>query len=155
MKKPTERRQPMKIKGCLIPVSITAALGLLLLCFGCNTEKRCARQMVRCGVVFTSDTQYVHDSIRIERVLRDTLLQWDSLIIGDTVTIERDRLRVKVVKLPGERLFIQGECKDTVVRYIRQVVNAVKRERFMPLWLWWLLFGGFIFGFWLRNRVPL
>lgn len=141
----------MKAKGCLIPVSITAFLGLLLL-FGCNAERRCARQMVRCGVVFTSDTQYVHDSIRIERVLRDTLLQWDSLIIGDTVTLERDRLRVKVVKLPGEKLFIQGECKDTVVRYVRQVVQngAVKRKG--PS-VWALLWWGFCcvcLGYWIR-----
>ena len=145
----------MKAKGCGAHIGYAAAIFAALLLLGCNSEKRCARQMVRCGVVFTSDTQYIHDSISIERTLRDTLLAWDSLIIGDTITIERDRLRVKVVKLPGERLWVQGECKDTVIRYVRQVVNAVKRERFMPRWLWWLLFGGFLFGFWLRNRVPL
>lgn len=135
----------MKAKGCGAHIGYAAVIFTLLLLFGCNAEKRCARQMVRCGVVFTSDTQYVHDSIRIERVLRDTLLQWDSLIIGDTVTIERDLLRVKVVRLPGERLFIQGECKDTVVRYVRQVVNngAVKREG--PS-VWALLWWGFCCG---------
>lgn len=120
----------MKAKGCGAHIGYAAATFAALLLLGCNAEKRCYRQMVRCGVVFTSDTQYIHDSIRIERTLRDTLLAWDSLIIGDTITIERDRLRVKVVKLPGERLWVQGECKDTVIRYVRQVVNngAVKRE---------------------------
>lgn len=145
----------MRRKGCGAHIGYAAAIFAALLLLGCNAEKRCARQMVRCGVVFTSDTQYIHDSIRIERTLRDTLLAWDSVIIGDTITIERDRMRVKVVKLQGDRLWIQGECKDTVIRYVRQVVNAVKRERFIPRWLWWLLFGGFVFGFWLRNRVPL
>jgi hypothetical protein len=83
--------------------------------------------------------------------LRDTLLQWDSLIIGDTLTIERDRLHVKVVKLPGERLFVQGECKDTVIRYVRQVVNAVKRERFIPVWAWVVMFLLLIFAIRKRN----
>lgn len=143
-----------KAKGCLIPVAITAALALLALC-GCNTERRCARQMVRCGVVFTSDTQYVHDSIRIERVLRDTLLAWDTLTVGDTITIERDRLRVKVVKLPGERLLIQGECKDTVVRYVRQVVNrgAIRKEKY-PWWHFAFtgLVGAVIGAIWTHQR---
>lgn len=142
----------MRRKGCGAHIGYAAAIFAALLLLGCNSEKRCARQMVRCGVVFTSDTQYVHDSIRIERTLRDTLLAWDTMQIGDTITIERDRLRVKVVKLPGERLWVQGECQDTVIRYVRQVVNngAVKREG-IPIWrlmihcsLWFI--AGYIFA---------
>lgn len=125
----------MRRKGCAAHIGYAAAIFAALLMLGCNAEKRCARQMVRCGVVFTSDTQYIHDSIRIERTLRDTLLAWDTMQIGDTITIERDRLRVKVVKLPGERLWVQGECKDTVIRYVRQVVNngAIRKEKYT----WW------------------
>lgn len=142
----------MKAKGCGAHIGYAAAIFAALLLLGCNAEKRCARQMVRCGVVFTSDTQYIHDSIRIERTIHDTLLAWDTMTIGDTITIERDRMRVKVVKLPGERLWIQGECKDTVIRYVRQVVNngAVKRGR-VEFWamLWWG-FCVFCFGYWTR-----
>lgn len=133
----------MKAKGCGAHIGYAAAIFAALLLLGCNAEKRCARQMVRCGVVFTSDTQYIHDSIRIERTLHDTLLAWDSIIIGDTITIERDRMRVKVVKLPGERLWVQGECKDTVIRYVRQVVNngAIRKEKYP----WWhFAFTGFV-----------
>ena len=66
----------MKAKGCGAHIGYAAATFAALLLLGCNAEKRCARQMVRCGVVFTSDTQYIHDSIRIERTLRDTMLAW-------------------------------------------------------------------------------
>lgn len=145
----------MRRKGCGAHIGYAAATFAALLLLGCNTEKRCARQMVRCGVVFTSDTQYIHDSIRIERTLHDTLLAWDSVIIGDTITIERDRMRVKVVKLPGDRLWIQGECKDTVIRYVRQVVNngAIRKEKY-PWWHFAFtgLVGAVIGAIWTHQR---
>jgi hypothetical protein len=141
----------MKAKGCVIPVAVTASLALLLC--SCWTPKRCNKAMLRCGIV--ADTVQVWDSIYLERAITDTMLRWDSMRLHDTVLIEQDRVRVKIVRLPGERLFVQGECADTTIRYVRQVVNAVKRERFIPVWVWWLLFGCFAFGFWLRNRVPL
>jgi hypothetical protein len=143
----------MKNKGCGAHIAYAGLAMIALLLASCYTPKRCARVLYKCGIL--TDTVEVWDSIRIERVITDTLLRWDSLRLHDTVTIEQDRVRVKIVRLPGERLFVQGECKDTVIRYVRQVVNAVKRERYIPRWLWWLLFGGFVFGFWLRNRVPL
>lgn len=139
--------------GCGAHIAYAGLAIIALMLASCWTPKRCNRALLRCGIV--SDTVQVFDSIRIERIMTDTLLRWDSLRLHDTVTIERDRVRVKIVRLPGERLFVEGECKDTVIRYVRQVVNAVKRERYVPKWLGWLLFGGFIFGFWLRNRVPL
>ena len=141
----------MKAKGCVIPVVVAASLALLLC--SCWTPKRCNKALLRCGVV--ADTIQVWDSIKIERAITDTLLRWDSMRLHDTVLIEQDRVKVKIMRLPGDRLFVQGECRDTVISYVRQVVNAVKRERFIPRWLWWLLFGIFAFGFWLRNRVPL
>ena len=98
-----------------------------------------------------ADTVQVWDSIYLERTITDTLLKLDSLRLHDTVTIEQDRVRVKIVRLPGERLFVQGECKDTVIRYVRQVVNAVKRERFIPVWAWVLMFLLLIFAVRKRN----
>jgi hypothetical protein len=143
----------VKNKGCGAHIAYAGLAVIVLLLCSCWTPKRCNRALLRCGIV--ADTVQVWDSIYLERVITDTLLRWDSMRMHDTITIEQDRVRVKIVRLPGERLFVQGECKDTVVRYVRQVVNAVKREQFIPRWLWWLLFGGLVFGFWLRNRVPL
>lgn len=110
----------------------TITLLIALLLCSCWTPKRCNRALLRCGVV--SDTVQVWDSIYLERAITDTLLRWDSLQMHDTVTIEQDLVRVKIVRLPGERLYVQGECKDTVIRYVRQVVNPVQRK---TSWTWW------------------
>jgi len=142
-----------KVNGCGAHIAYAGLAMLALLLASCWTPKRCNKALIRCGVV--ADTVQVWDSIRLERVITDTLLRWDWLRLHDTISIERDRVRVKVVRLPGDSIWVEGECRDTVIRYVRQVVNAVKRERYVPKWLGWLLFGCFAFGFWLRNRVPL
>jgi hypothetical protein len=139
----------MKNKGCGAHIAYAGMAIIALLLVSCWTPKRCNRALLKCGIV--ADTVQVWDSIRIERAITDTLLRWDSMRLHDTVTIEQDRVRVKIVRLPGERLFVQGECKDTVIRYVRQVVNAVKRERFIPVWAWVLMFLLLIFAVRKRN----
>ncbi len=128
----------MKNKGCGAHIAYAGLAVIALMLASCWTPKRCNRALLRCGIV--SDTVQVWDSIYMERVITDTLLRWDSMRLHDTVTIEQDRVRVKLVRLPGERLYVQGECKDTVVRYVRQVVNPVKKQRFIPVWAWVVMF---------------
>ncbi len=135
--------------GCGAHIAYAGLAVIALLLCSCWTPKRCNRALLRCGVV--SDTIQVWDSIYLERVITDTLLRWDSLRLHDTVTIEQDRVRVKIVRLPGERLYVQGECKDTVVRYVRQVVNAVKKQRFIPVWAWVVMFLLLMFAIRKRN----
>jgi hypothetical protein len=139
----------MKNKGCGAHIAYAGLAMMALLLASCWTPKRCNRALLKCGIV--SDTVQVWDSIRIERTITDTLLRWDSMRLHDTVTIEQDRVRVKIVRLPGERLFVQGECRDTVIRYVRQVVNAVKRERLIPVWTWVVMFLLLIFAIRKRN----
>ncbi len=134
----------MKNKGCGAHIAYAGLAIIALLLASCWTPKRCNRALLRCGIV--SDTVQVWDSIRIERTITDTLLRWDSLRLHDTVTIEQDRVRVKIMRLPGERLFVQGECKDTVVRYVRQVVNPVKRGELLPKCLQWLMLALSLYG---------
>jgi hypothetical protein len=136
-------------KGCGAHIAYAGLAMIVLLLASCWTPKRCNRVILKCGIV--ADTVQVWDSIYLERVMTDTLLKLDSLRLHDTVTIEQDRVRVKIVRLPGERLFVQGECKDTVIRYVRQVVNAVKRERYIPVWTWVVMFLLLIFAIRKRN----
>lgn len=135
--------------GCGAHIAYAGLAMLALLLASCWTPKRCNKALLRCGIV--SDTVQVWDSIYLERAITDTLLRWDSLQLHDTVTIEQDRVRVKIVRLPGERLFVQGECKDTVIRYVRQVVNPVKKQRFIPVWAWVVMFLLLIFAIRKRN----
>ena len=135
--------------------TITLLLALLLI--GCSTERQCARAAKRCAHLWHSDTAYVHDSITIERTLTDTLLRWQTLRERDTVTIRDGRATVRIVRLPGDSIWVQGECGDTVIRYVRQVVtNRIEQPR--PWWYWWLLWVlGFIalrqFAVWLLRKL--
>lgn len=94
-----------------------------LLLIGCSTERRCARAVNRCAALWKNDTTFIHDSILIERNTIDTVLRWNFLQVHDTVTIRDGRAVIRIVRLPGDSIWVQGECQDTVIRYVRQVVT--------------------------------
>lgn len=117
-------------------------IAIALLLIGCSTERQCARAAKRCAHLWHSDTAWVHDSITIERTLTDTLLRWQTLRERDTVTIRDGRATVRIVRLPGDSIWVQGECGDTVIRYVRQVVtNRIEQPR--PWWdaAWFKIMG--------------
>jgi hypothetical protein len=133
---------------------------LALLLIGCSTERQCARAAKKCAHLWHSDTAYVHDSITIERTLTDTLLRWQTLRERDTVTIRDGRAIVRIVRLPGDSIWVQGECPDTVIRYVRQMVtknvqqvvtnNVQQRKWHDSAWVNNTAIGyaiGFVFGF--------
>lgn len=101
----------------------TLLILLALLLIGCSTERRCARAVNRCAALWKHDTTYVHDSILIERNTMDTVLRWNFLPVHDTVTIRDGRAVIRIVRLPGDSVWVQGECRDTVIRYVKQVVT--------------------------------
>ena len=71
----------------------------------------------------------------------------------DTIRIDRDRVRIRLVRLPGDSIFVQAECKDTTIRYVKTIVS--NKVTIRPWWLWYLVGFAFLFGFILRNRVPI
>lgn len=94
-----------------------------MLLIGCSTERRCARAVNRCANLWRHDTTFIHDSITIERNTIDTVLRWNFLTVHDTVTIRDGRAIIRIVRLPGDSIWVHGECRDTVIRYVRQVVT--------------------------------
>jgi hypothetical protein len=92
--------------------------------------------------------------VTIERTLTDTLLRWQTLRERDTVTIRDGRATVRIVRLPGDSIWVQGECGDTVIRYVRQMVtNRIEQpqSRFEKWLVWWHKAGAmlalFLLGF--------
>jgi len=123
-----------------------------LLLIGCSTERRCARAANRCAVLWKSDTVRVHDSILITRRTIDTVLRWEWMTVHDTVTITQGRAKIRIVRLPGDSIWVQGECADTVVRYVRQeIVKRVEVGQRFPCWALWLT-GALFVVFWPRFR---
>jgi len=139
----------MKNKGCGAHIAYAGLAMLALLLASCYTPKRCARVLYKCGIL--TDTVQVWDSIRIERVITDTLLRWDSLRLHDTVTIERGNARLKLLRLPGDSIWVAAECKDTTIWYVRKVVQPIQRVRYIPVWTWVVMFLLLIFAIRKRN----
>jgi hypothetical protein len=136
---------------------IASAITLLLI--GCSTERQCARAAKKCAHLWHTDTAYVHDSIIIERQITDTLLRWQTLRERDTVTIRDGRATVRIVRLPGDSIWVQGECGDTVIRYVRQMVtNRIEQpqSRFERWFVWWhkagAILGLMLFAFLIARR---
>ena len=51
---------------------------------------------------------------------------------GDTVVVEKERLKIKVVKIPGDSIFVEGECaEDTIYKEVpvtvTKTINAAGR----------------------------
>jgi hypothetical protein len=55
----------------------------------------------------------------------------DTVVLKDTVTVTKDRLRIRLLKLPGDTVRVEAECApDTVtVRTTHVEYNTEKLER--------------------------
>ena len=93
---------------------------LFLICMvGCSPQKRLDRLVEKHPYLFKSRIDTVVDTVVIitPTVKTDTIF---SSVPGDTVTITKDKLTVKYVKLAGDSVYIEGECKsDTVVKVVK------------------------------------
>lgn len=106
---------------------ITILLALLLL-NSCDTEKRIAKKVNKFGAenvlgwlqknrkdLFIVQRDTIRDTVVITAIKKDTVVKWSNISVYDTITITKDRLKVKVIKLPGDTVKIEGECAgDTI-----------------------------------------
>lgn len=87
------------------------------------------------GAVWTVDTVYT----TIPVVTTETKL--DSIFIqkpGDTVILSKDVLKVKIIRLPGDSIFVEGECKsDTIYQSVPvEVTKTIEAKSWLK---WWML----------------
>lgn len=87
------------------------------------------------GAVTTSDTVYIDKSVIVEAVKTDTVFK---SLERDTVRIEKDRLKIKYVRLPGDSVYISGTCESDTIT-IRVPVEIVKQIRAESWLKWWYL----------------
>ncbi len=102
---------------------IAFVLSLVLLA-SCSPVKRHARLVKKYPFVHKTDTVILMDtlSIIVPKVQKDTVMLLDSFIIAlkDTITIEKDRLKVKIHQV-HDSIYIDAKC-DTV--YLDKVVEV-------------------------------
>jgi hypothetical protein len=79
------------------------------------------------GLQWHSDTLYTTLEVRIPQAVKDTIFQ---PVAGDTVRINKDRLKIEYVQIPGGKVYIKGKCEaDTIYK---EVVQTVYKELVCP-----------------------
>ncbi len=92
------------------------ALIVLLTLTACSPVKRHARLVKKYPFVHQTDTVVFRDTFQIEvpRVQTDTVMLLDSFLVSlkDTITIEKDKLTVKIMQI-HDSIYVDAVC-DTV-----------------------------------------
>jgi len=112
-----------KLSGC--------SLIFLILLSGCSLTNQANRKLKRAerlteqaialGAEIKADTVYRWRTVIIDSTRVDSIF---TSLPGDTIYLERERLRVKYVRLKGDSVFIQGDClPDTLKIEVPVIVN--------------------------------
>lgn len=111
----------------------TTALSIIilfsLLFTSCDPQKRLHRLLIKYPELISKDTITVKDTVIIESSSVDTLINYDSLKIFDTIILHKDNLTVRLIKI-HDTLLLSGECKgDTIYIEKKVVVDRIKYEK--------------------------
>lgn len=103
------------------------------------------------GAVWHVDTVYADREVPVPRVERDTVVY---NVPGDTIIIEKERLRVKL-KVSHDSIYVSGEClPDTIkISVPVTVTKTIHAKQGMSWWLWVLMAIGFIGGVWIGAKL--
>jgi len=107
----------------------------------------------------------IRDTIIVPSVTFDTVFNWQQVSIYDTVYLDSGRLSVRIVRLPGDSIFITGECRTDTIYYYDTVTIERPIVKETDVWLikawrwikgfWWLLFLIAILAILLRKAIKM
>ena len=90
---------------------------VVLMLTSCGVEKRLNRIVQNHPELLEKDTVKVTDTLIIEKVQHDTVIDYNAFI--DTVYITKGKLSIKTVRVK-DSIFIEGKCDtDTIIREIK------------------------------------
>lgn len=121
--------------------------------FYLKKSERNLKKAIAKGASVTADTIYIENQVFVPEVKTDTVFGSQE---GDTVVIEKDRLKIKYVNLPGEKVYIEGECESDTI-YVKTpvaVTNTIKAGKSIWNYTHWfaiLFFFGVFCGFIIRG----
>ena len=106
-------------------------LTLLLLLTSCSAQWHLRKAVQKDPMILKKDTLVVQDTFVVPPVvLKDTV----TLKQHDTITITKDRLRVKIVKV-NDTLIIDAKCdSDTIVRTIEVPYDKIVYVEKESIW---------------------
>lgn len=121
------------------------AVALLLLAYSCAPIKRHARLVEKYPFVHTTDTILLVDTFKVivPEVKLDTVFLLEQL--RDTVTIEKDQLKIKVFTVK-DKIYISGKCDTVTIEKIitRKIPVKYYVEKKKIEVLPWLIVAGII-----------
>lgn len=88
------------------------ALLIVLIFTGCSARWH-LKKAIQKGAFVKSDTVYVDRTVYVPEVKTDTVF---TSLVGDTIRIEKEKLRIKYVRLPGDSVYIEGKCLPDTLR---------------------------------------
>jgi hypothetical protein len=97
------------------------------------------------GAKWTVDTVYVKIPVIVPETRVDSIFM---SLPGDTVVLEKDRLKVIYVRLAGDSVYIDAECDSIVIE--KEVPVTVTKTIHAPkgkIKWWWLIIAGCVGGF--------
>lgn len=123
-------------------ISTGVAVLFIVLMLGCSAAHKLKRaeklinKAEELGAKWHTKTVYVQDTVIITETRVDSTMV---LIPGDTVTLEKERLKVVIRRLRGDTIFVDAKCAaDTVIKKVPvTVVKTLVAKSGIP-W-WWIL----------------
>lgn len=110
---------------------------ILCSCGAANKLKRAERLIKEAeakGAVWHVDTVYQKVPVFIDSVRVDSVFIAKA---GDTVLIEKERLRVKIIRLPGDSIRVEAKCEaDTVYKEVPITVTKTITAKGGIDWKW-------------------
>lgn len=92
--------------------------------------------LVSACVISSCKTQREVTTQRDTVVITERVAVVDTVLLIDTVTIQKDRLRVRLLRLPGDTVRVEAECQPDTVRLQTTVIqNNVKELERSRKWV--------------------
>jgi len=147
---PTAEFQPEDNRGFFKWILLLLfAWVLILLLNSCSCNSALKRVQKKCNYKVNTDTIYLRDSIVVKEVRLDTIT---FAPLHDTVYIQKDKLKIKYVKLSGDSIFIRGICEaDTIYKDRIVTINKTEYKASRPWWHWFL--GGMLVAFFIETAL--
>ena len=106
-------------------------LTLLLLLTSCSAQWHLRKAVQKDPMILKKDTLVVQDTLVVPPVVLKDTVTWRQ---HDTITITKDRLRVKIVKV-NDTLIIDAKCdSDTIVRTIEVPYDKIVYVEKESIW---------------------
>jgi len=116
-------------------------LFVVLFSYGCSAKfhlkqsERHKRIAIQKGGLIERDTIWTEREVITKLIEKDTVF---TSLQGDTVYIQKEKLKIKYVKIPGDSVFIEGACvpdtlKILVPTTVTEIIHAPK-----PTIKWWM-----------------